>query len=163
MLYPVFPRVVVYLATLFQYRYRTRLVPKYYSDVTQSRLDVIQEGQDEYPQLNEVVGQFKWFISSEMNRGVLFYIFDPFILSWDPPNMILKPCESFYDENVHLPPPAQHSSLGQTLAKMRARVRPGGCRLNLQGSQDVGGNDRRRRAISCRLDIGHWFPVGTGN
>ena len=132
MLCPVFPRVVVYLATLFQYRYRTRLVPKYYSDVTQSRLDVIQEGQDEYPQLNEVVGQFKWFISSEMNRGVLFYIFDPFILSWDPPNMILKPCESFYDENVHLPPPAQHSSLGQTLANMRARVRPGGCRFNLQ-------------------------------
>ena len=28
--------------------------------------------------------------------------------------------------------PAQHSSLGQTLAKMRARVRPGGRRLNLQ-------------------------------
>ena len=54
---------------------------KYYSDVTQSRLDVIQEGQDEYPQLNEVVGQFKCFISSEMNRGALFYIFDPFILS----------------------------------------------------------------------------------
>ena len=81
MLCPVFPRVVVCLATLFQYRYRTRLVPKYYSDVTQSRLDVIQEGQDEYPQLNEVVGQFKCFISSEMNRGALFYIFDPFILS----------------------------------------------------------------------------------
>ena len=144
MLCPVFPRVVVCLATLFQYRYRTRLVPKYYSDVTQSRLDVIQEGQDEYPQLNEVVGQFKWFISSEMNRGALFYIFDPFILSWDPPNMILKPCESFYDDNVHLPPPAQQSSLGQTLAKMRARVRPGGCRLNLQ----------------VTVTIGHWWKFG---
>ena len=111
MLCPVFPRVVVCLATLFQYRYRTRLVPKYYSDVTQSRLDVIQEGQDEYPQLNEVVGQFKCFISSEMNRGALFYIFDPFILSCAPPNMILKPCKSFYDENVHLPPPAHLTPL----------------------------------------------------
>ena len=57
MLCPVFPHVVVCLATLFQYRYRTRLVPKYYSDVTQSRLDVIQEGQDEYPQL-KTAGQF---------------------------------------------------------------------------------------------------------
>ena len=111
MLCPVFPRVVVYLATLFQYRYRTRLVPKYYSDVTQSRLDVIQEGQDEYPQLNEVVGHFYCCITSELNVRTMFYTFDHFKLSWDPPNMIFDPSESSHDLCVHLRPPAQLSPL----------------------------------------------------
>ena len=120
------------LATLFQYRYRTGLVAKQYGDVTQSRHHVILQGQDENPQLNEVVGHFYCCITSELNVRTMFYIFDHFKLSWDPPNMIFDPSESSHDLCVHLRPPAQHSSLGQTLATMRARVRPGGCRFNLQ-------------------------------
>ena len=99
------------LATLFQYRYRTGLVAKQYGDVTQSRHHVILQGQDENPQLNEVVGHFNCCITSELNFRTMFYIFDHFKLSWDPPNMIFDPSESSHDVCVHLRPPAQLSPL----------------------------------------------------
>ena len=100
-------RVVVCLATLFQYRYRTGLAARQYSDVTH----VILQGQDENPQLNEVVGHFYCCITSELNVSTMFYIFDHFKLSWDPPNMIFGPSESSHDLCVHLRPPAQLSPL----------------------------------------------------
>ena len=105
-------RVAVCRATLFQYRYRTDLVPRQYSDVTQSRLTSYSkdQGQDENPQLNEVVGHFNCCITSELNIRTMFYIFDEFMLSWEPPNMIFDPRKSSHGLSVHLPPPAQHSS-----------------------------------------------------
>ena len=72
-----------------------------------------------------------------MNRGALFYVFYHFILSWDPPNMIIDPNESSHDVSVHLRPPAQLSPLDQTWAMMHVRVRPGGCRLNLQEKLNI--------------------------
>ena len=67
-----------------------------------------------------------------MNFRTMFYIFDHFKLSWDPPNMIFDPSESSHDVCVHLRPPAQLSPLDQTWAMMHVRVRPGGRRFNLQ-------------------------------
>ena len=127
-----FAHVVVCRATLFQYPYRTGLAARQYSDVTQSRLHVILQGRDENPQLTEVVEHLNCCITSELNVRTKFYIFDHFILSWDPPNMIFDPSESSHDVSVHLPPPAQLSPLDQTWAMMHVRVRPGGRRFNLQ-------------------------------
>ena len=101
------------LATLFQYRYRTGLVAKQYGDVTQSRHHVILQGQDENPQLNEVVGHFNCCITSELNFRTMFYIFDHFKLSWDPPNMIFDPSESSHDLCVHLRPPHTEIQMGR--------------------------------------------------
>ena len=106
-----FAHVEVCLATPFQYRYRTGLAARQYSDVTQSRLHVILQGRDENPQLTEVVEHFNCCITSELNVRTKFYIFDHFILSRDPPNMIFNQSESSHDVCVHLRSPAQLSSL----------------------------------------------------
>ena len=68
----------------------------------------------------------------------MFYIFDHFILSWDPPNMIFDPSESSHDVSVHLPPPAQLSPLDPTWATMHVEERPGGGRFNLQSDSTEG-------------------------
>ena len=125
--------VLVCLATLFQYRYRTRLVPRRHTvpashHTTRPRQKTsITRG---WRTFEDNVKIWKMFVRHGNDKSESSRCYN---IPWQTHEDKTRP--GFYDDSVHLPPPAQLTPLDLKQVTMCARGRPGGGWFNLQGNE----------------------------